>query len=280
MRRMKVIAIVVLLALCTCAGAHDAAAADLKSLLASPVDVTVYSAESKMIAGHGHYTIKQDGPKVTLIGNTHYLSGERDLELISLDYPPGSQLPTVRSADMTHLGSDGAPQLIEKADFHSGQASCRWSNDLYSQTYEDHLVFPADSYAGATAIVPLSYALHNGDLNVHFHIFECAPEPKVFAIDSKFQENETHWSFYPGDLAKMELSPDLGLLNLLAKPFIPTVSVWFHPQEGWRYVGAVKERFYRGPAIILVRNNVEEKRALLDGSGPISPAGAGPNLAK
>jgi hypothetical protein len=232
---------------------NAAAIVDLKTLLASPVDLTIYSADRKLVIGHARYVIKESGKVVEVNGDSHYLDGERDWERVAMEYQPGNPLPVVTSFLVNYLAADGSVQLIEKADFKSGQASCRWSNQLHDTSYEDSLEFPPDTYAGATSVVPLEYALKKGEQSVHFHVFNCMPKPAVLAIDAKQENGMVRWSYYPGDLARMGLTPDLGWLNLVAKPFIPDISVWFDPSDGYQYVGATKDRFYRGRSQIMVR---------------------------
>ena len=228
---------------------------DLKTLLASPVDLTVYSPDRKIVIGHAHYTVKDDGKAVEIIGDTRYLDGERDWERIVLHYESPNPLPLVKSFQSNFIAANGSPQLIEKADFQSGAASCRWSNELEDSLYADTLEVPPNTYVGAASIVPLEYALKKGKQSVRFHVFDCAPKPAVYTIDAKLEGGGARWSYYPGELAQMGLTPDLGWLNIVAKPFIPDISVFFNPHEDYQYVGTAKDRFYRGRSVILVRKN-------------------------
>ena len=223
-------------------------------MLASPVDLTVYSADHKLVIGHARFTIKEDpGKTVEIIGNTRYANGERDWEHIMLEYQAGNPLPVISTYQSDFLAPDGSAQLMERADAKSGAASCRWGNKFGDTSYEDTVEFEADSYAGASSIVPLEYALKKGGTSVHFQVFDCAPKPTIFNVDAKLDDGVAHWSYYPGELAKMGLTPDLGWLNVVARPFIPDISVWFDRKEGFQYVGASKDRFYRGRQQILVR---------------------------
>jgi len=241
--------------------AKAAPAVDLKTMLASPVDLTVYSGDRTLVIGHAHYTIKEADGTVEIIVDTRYLNTESDWERVMLDYQPANPLPVVTSFQANYLASGGAPQLVEKADFKSGEASCRWSNEVEDSAYTDTLEFEPDTYVGAASVVPLEYALKKGDSSVRFHVFDCAPKPTIFTIDAKLQDGVARWSYYPGELAKMGLTPDLGWLNLVARPFIPNISVWFDPNHEYQYVGVTKDRFYRGRQIILVRTNPDHVRA-------------------
>jgi hypothetical protein len=255
MIKAMLIVIGILIAAFAARGLEAAVSVDLKTLLASPVDLTIYSADRKLVIGHAHYIIQESGKKVEVAGDTRYLDGERDWERVHMEHQPGNPLPVVTSFEVNFLAADGSVQLTEKADFKSGEASCRWSSQLQETPYEDSLEFPSDTYAGATSVVPLEYALKKGQQSVHFHVFDCMPKPAVLAIDAKLENGTVRWSYYPGDLAQMGLTPDLGWLNVVAKPFIPNISVWFDPGEGYQYVGATKDRFYRGRSQIMVRNN-------------------------
>jgi hypothetical protein len=228
---------------------------DLRTMLASPVDLTVYSPDRKLVIGHSHYTITENGNAVEILGNTHYSNGERDWERIMLGYEPGNPLPVVTSFQANFLASDDSPQLMEKADFKTGQASCRWHSQFDDNTYDDTLEFGPDTYAGASSIIPLEYSLKKGESTVRFHDFDCTPKPAIYTVEAKLEDGAARWSFYPGELNKMGLTPDLGWLNLVARPFIPDISVWFDPGESYQYVGASKDRFYRGRQIVLVRNH-------------------------
>ncbi len=235
-----------------------AASVNLQEMLASPVDLTVYGADRKTVIGYAHFTVKQSAETVEILGDTRYLDGQRDWEKVMLQYHRPNPLPLLKSFQANYLNSNGSPQLIEKADVESGAASCRWSNQYEDSNYEDTLDFPSDTYVGAASVVPLQYALKVGDQAVIFHVFDCAPKPAVYTIDAKLEDGVARWSMYPGELAQMGLTPDLGWLNYVAKPFIPDISVWFNPRKGFQYIGTAKDRFYRGDSLVLVRKREHE----------------------
>ena len=57
MRKTIVFVAMLILALLSGGGVSNAAATvDLKTLLASPVDVTIYGADRKLVIGHARYT--------------------------------------------------------------------------------------------------------------------------------------------------------------------------------------------------------------------------------
>jgi hypothetical protein len=62
-----------------------------------------------------------------------------------------------------------------------------------------------------------------------------------------------HWPLYAGDLIRLDMRPDLGALNLLIAPFMPTMDAWFNPAENWDYVGGEFDRYFRGPHVLTVQ---------------------------
>jgi hypothetical protein len=256
------------------AAISEAAAVNLRSMLASPVDLTIYSADRKLVIGHAHFTIKEEGKKVEIIGDTRYLNGERDLEHVSLQYEPGDPLPVTTALRSSFLAADGSPQLMETVNFESGEASCRWGGELGGGDYEERLESEPDTYAGAASIIPLEYALKKGESSVRFHVFDCAPKPTIFTVDAKLENGEVRWNYYPGELAKMGLTPDLGWLNVVASPFIPNITVWFDPKQDYQYVGAFKSRFYRGREQVLVRAHAPAVKPANHNGQSNSPEGA------
>ncbi len=251
---IKIASVLTLIALASLfAAGNSQAVVNLKSMLASPVDLTIYNSDQKLVIGHAHFTIREEGKKVEISGDTHYLNGERDLEHVILQYQPGNPLPAVTSLQSSFIASNGSPQLVENANFETGEASCRWGNNP-GEDYQEKLEPEPDTYAGAASIIPLEYALKQSESSVTFHVFDCAPKPTIFTVEAKLENGEAHWSYYPGELAKMGLTPDLGWLNVVASPFIPNITVWFNPKHDYQYVGAYKARYYRGREQVLVRN--------------------------
>jgi len=55
------------------------------------------------------------------------------------------------------------------------------------------------------------------------------------------------------DLVRLDMQPDLGVLNLLLAPFMPKMDAWFNPNDNWNYVGGEFDRYFRGPHVLTVR---------------------------
>src|SRR5271156_3108172 len=147
MTKSILVILLLMLALLSLSGKPRAAAAvNLQEMLASPVDLTVYSQDRKTVIGHAHFTVKQSAETVEILGDTRYLDGQRDWEKVLLQYHHPNPIPLLKSFQANYLNSNGSPQLIEKADVESGAASCRWSNQDDDSFYEDTLDFPPDTY--------------------------------------------------------------------------------------------------------------------------------------
>jgi len=88
---------------------------------------------------------------------------------------------------------------------------------------------------------------------VRFHAFACVPGPAIFSVEASVQSRAERWPLYAGDLVRLDLRPDLGVLNLLLAPFMPTMDAWFNPADNWNYVGGEFDRYFRGPHVLTVR---------------------------
>ncbi|HLH76274.1 MAG TPA: hypothetical protein VKV28_05640 [Candidatus Binataceae bacterium] len=225
-------------------------ASDVQSFLAAPTEIKVYDPSGTRVTGHGHYNFARHGVQILLDGEISYLDGSRDLEHAVIAQPPNSK-PMLRHFEADFFSPHGKLQLVEKANFSSGKASCLWSNRWRTGDYRAQLHFPGDASAGALAVLPLEQAFSHGERSTKLHLFECAPRPEIIDVDAKLTpKNQAR--FAPG-AAQLELLPDLGWLTALAGPFLPKASVWLNPHADWGYVGTLKERYYRGRRELLVR---------------------------
>ena len=77
--------------------------------------------------------------------------------------------------------------------------------------------------------------------------------PAIFSVEASVPNCSERWPLYPGDLVRLDMRPDLGLLNLLLSPFMPTMDAWFNPKDNWNYVGGEFDRYFRGPHVLTVR---------------------------
>ena len=78
------------------------------------------------------------------------------------------------------------------------------------------------------------------------------PGPRIFSVGASLADRSEHWPLYPGDLVRLDMRPDLGPLNLILAPFMPTMDAWFNPTDDWNYVGGEFDRYFRGPHVLTV----------------------------
>jgi hypothetical protein len=95
--------------------------------------------------------------------------------------------------------------------------------------------------------------LRQGVHQIKFHAFACVPGPTIFAVVASLRDRPERWPPYPGDLVRLDMKPDLGALNELIEPFLPTTDAWFNPADNWNYVGGEFDRYFRGPHVLSVR---------------------------
>ncbi len=108
-----------------------------------------------------------------------------------------------------------------------------------------------------STLIPLEYSLRGGlRTPIKMQAFDCAPGPKVVALEATVDPKQHYWPYYPGDLVQVEVHLNHGWLNLLFELFLPTRHLWFDPHNHWHYVGGLIQRyFYGGRQILLVRAN-------------------------
>jgi len=208
-------------------------------------DLTIFSADGKQVIGHGRYTISRTDDTELLRGENNYLDGDHDVELESLKLGAGAQAPTLLSYEHSFFGPDQTRQRVASLDARNGSASCK----VYvSGRLEDRraiLDVPADTYAGATQMMFVVIRLRQGTDMIEFHSFNCAPGPRILAVQALVQASRVKWAMHSGQLAQLEIRPNFGWFNFLLAPFTQEIRAWVDPDDDWNYVGGLYDRFYR-----------------------------------
>jgi len=219
-----------------------------------PVDLTIYSPGRGQILGHSHYELTSVDGGAEIRGEARYLDGESDVERDRIEFSTPEERPALASFSHIFFLADGRLRMTAQADLKSGVASCNRYQDDGTMTVSEVLDFPPDTYAGAAALIPIEYALRQGArIGIRFHVFTCAPKPRIFELDATAESTDTRWASYAGSLVRMRVRPDFGWLTLLAIPFLPKFYEWFDSSQDWLYLGGTIERFYKGPVLELVR---------------------------
>jgi hypothetical protein len=143
--------------------------------------------------------------------------------------------------------------MVDTFNAKAGVASCTIYRSGIAKVRKSLLDVPADSFAGASGLMMTAASLRHGNREISFHAFACAPGPELFAVKASLPERSERWPLYPGDLFRLDMRPDLGALNLLIAPFLPTMNAWFNPNDNWNYVGGEFDRYFRGPHVLTVR---------------------------
>lgn len=239
----------------------------------TPLELVIYSADGSEVVGHSSYhAISRPDGTTEIQGEAHYLSGEFDIERDQLSSSQAGRIPTLRSFRHDFYAADGRREFWAWADVKTGAASCAGFDGDSSTPLSRTLDFPADVYAGASLIVPLEYYLRRGvQKSMAFTDFVCIPGPRIIAIQANVDPNRTRWVSHPGNLTCVVIKPDFGWIGFLAAPFLPKFVAWFDSANDWSYVGGRNQRYYKGPAIQLVRKSPVRER-LIDANKP----GAGP----
>jgi hypothetical protein len=218
------------------------------------LDFLIYNPSNMKLIGRGHYTVAVTRDSVAIEGDNHYFDGEYDVEHERLR-ATGTD-PVLVSYEHSFFDTHGAPQRIARADPMAGQASCTSYPGGEGSVASKVLQFPADTYAGASVLVPIADQLKlklSPSGNLHFHVFDCASGPRIFSL--RVDMRQALWNYLPrdNDLVKANARPVFGWFDVFLKPFVPETQFWFDPRQNFGFMGGMLSRYYRGPEVMLVR---------------------------
>ncbi len=221
-----------------------------------PTAFKIYSEDGSQLVGDSHYQVERLGPdRLQLHGENHYRNGQYDIESDTLELHPGQPVPLLKKFSHVFYKPNGSVFIAGTANLQTGEAVCINDQNGKNERYTDHFDFPTDTYAGASILIPMVHALRKGITTpIRMHFFDCTPKPKLLTIEATPNLSTPGWQYYPGQLVEIQAKPDLGWLDLLAAPFLPTMHAWFNPAEGFSYVGGrINRYFYSKAHVMLVK---------------------------
>ena len=220
-----------------------------------PSDFEIVSSESGQLVGHGHYAIDQMATSLVLRGENRYLDGEYDTEEEKLTIAAAGERPQLSSFRHDFFNADGSPSVEARLDMRTGLGVCGKAQEGKLEFARKRFEIPADTYAGASVLLPIQELAAEGDRTrtIKLHVFNCAPAPKLIAVDVKLESGQRPWVEYPGELEKIDIKANFGFWTLVVQPFIPKLAAWFDPSQDMLLVGAQLQRYYKGAKITLVR---------------------------
>ncbi|HUA33797.1 MAG TPA: hypothetical protein VMA09_09355 [Candidatus Binataceae bacterium] len=219
-----------------------------------PADFLILSADGSQQLGLCSFRMKKTRYGATIHGLSRYNSGESDDETVSLAIPRDGSVP--RPVDFEHAfyDSNRRATLEVNANFITGRAHCADYRPESAYDETTTLSFPDDTWAGASVVIPIQRLLRSGATATgKLHFFTCTPGPKVYEVDIEPDSARSQWPYYRGDLVKVDVRPYFGLFDVLVRAFVPDLKSWFDPTSNWDFVGAQMTRYFKGPAIIMVK---------------------------
>ena len=213
----------------------------------------ILSSDGKATIGYTRFTVLRKDSTEEVTGETRYVDGERDNEDELLYVAAPAYTPRLETYKHSFFNADGTLSMVDTLDAKSGIASCVSYTSGKMKLRKSQLEVPADSFAGASGLMMMVGSLRHGNREIKFHAFACAPGPEMFSVAASLPVRAERWPFYSGDLFRLDMRPDLGALNLLIAPFLPTMDAWFSPADNWSYVGGEFDRYFRGPHVLTVR---------------------------
>ncbi len=217
------------------------------------LELKVLSSDGKQTIGSTRFMVLRGISTEEVKGETRYLDGEHDNETERLYVGHPDSTPRLDTYEHSFFNADGTLHMVDTLNAKSGLASCASYAAGKTKVRKSQLEVPADSFAGASELMMVVASLRQGIRKVKVHAFACVPGPEIFSVETSLPDRSEHWPLYPGDLVRLDMRPDLGTLNLLLAPFMPTMDAWFNPNDNWNYVGGEFDRYFRGPHVLTVR---------------------------
>jgi hypothetical protein len=237
----------------TLAGTRPACSADPLSF--PPTNFTILNPDTGIAIGRGRYRVESTGESATLHGESTYYDDQSDVETAELQLGAGGDPPRLVEFDHTFFNADGSIQRRAHLDLKSGAATCIDNSGARESEQAALLSIPADTWAGASVVIPIQDFLRARDKGLAraIHVFNCAPGPKIFAVSVKIDAANAVWAAYGAEAIRVEVRPDFGWLNVIVAALAPKLHAWFDPNDGFAFVGDDATRYYKGPPIMLVK---------------------------
>jgi hypothetical protein len=217
------------------------------------LQLKILNPETNQMIGSTRFMVSHDGSTEEVKGASTYLNGERDDESERLYVAGPGSAPRLETYEHSFFNADGSLHMVDTLDAKSGAASCTTYASGNRKVHKSQLNVPADSFAGASELMMVVASLRHGMHQINFHAFACVPWPELFSVEASVPAQSEHWQLYPGSLIRLDMRPDLGALNFVMAPFMPTMDAWFDPDDNWNYVGGEFDRYFRGPHVLTVR---------------------------
>ena len=266
-RRTAAVAIAIAAALAALSAPATAAPEQLMGVGAP--DFVLLSPDGPRRIGRTHYSLIRRAGALILRGENRYDNGEYDIETSRLAPSGEDELP--RLVDFNHLfySSEGTILLEAHADQRTGLASCIDRLSGAAKVTAAAIEFPPDTWAGASVILPIQRFLRDGGHGkLSLHVFNCAPSPKVFAVEVTPDPAPIRLPDYLPVAVEIDAKPDFGCLAFIVSPFVPNLHAWFDPGRDFEFVGAMLARYYGGPQILMVTARVHrDVGGVLPGTG-------------
>lgn len=214
----------------------------------------IMNPDTGAIIGQSRYSVESIADGAILHGSSSFYDGQSDVETGKL-LGVGDGLPKLVEFDHTFYNADGTIQERSHADLRSGASTCSHTTGGSPSDASAVLQFPEDTWAGASVVIPIQHFLRASDKVLpSLHVFNCAPDPKVFAISLQTDPGTAVWTPYGGQTLRVEVRPDFGWLNVIIASFVPKLHAWFDPANDWAFVGDESARYYKSTKVMLVKS--------------------------
>jgi len=237
-----------------------------------PTTFTILNPDTGAAIGRSIYRVDTAGDRATLRGEDGYFDGQTDVEIAHLDLGASGGPPRLVDFDHTFYNADHAIVRRHHLDVGSGAATCIDNSGGQKSEQAELINVPDNTWGGASIVVPIQEFLRSGSgATLPLNVFSCANGPRILAVNVTKDPGNAIWTRYGREALRVEVRPNLGWLNVIVGAFVPKLHAWFDPKEGWAFVGDEAARYYKGPAIMVVKAGAAPSTPSRTGSASAAP---------
>jgi hypothetical protein len=220
-----------------------------------PTSFAILNPTTGVAMGRARYRVETTPDGGILRGDNGYFDGQTDVETAHIEVATSDGQPKLTEFDHTFYNPDKSILKRAHVDVKSGAATCVDNSAGQKSEQSEVLTIPDDTWAGASIVIPIQNFLRAGDKGISrpLHAFSCAPTPKIFSISVDIDPGPAVWTTYGAEAIRVQVKPDLGLLNFLVAAFVPKLHAWFDPNDRLAFIGDEAARYYKGDPIMLVK---------------------------
>jgi len=217
------------------------------------IPASTYDASHRRVGG-AHIVVENLGEThVRLLVESGIDGGAHTIATAELEAIDGGRFLKLLKQESRSVDANGIPMGVLSIDHEAGVASCNKVRDGAMAT--EWITLPKQDRVANVPLNLLFQPLIEGTAEgVAFQLLLCRFGARLIDIDAHIvQRSDIGLTANP--LVEVEYRPNFGgFVSLVAKRWIPTLSVWFDPRVPHPWVGHRIPLYSKGPEVFVVRD--------------------------